>query len=129
MFGLMASLPHVAKIATVVAVIATIWFAGVRFEHNRLLPKIEAAKSEAELWRRTSENRKTLIDAQNKAVEGLRSAHELQVSELNKRLATAILEGRKIRMAAETKVKVLESLKLSDNECAAVFQLIDEARK
>ena len=134
MFGLITTFlagPYgfLLKLGMVVLVLGGIWFAGVRFEHNRLLPKIEAAKSEADLWQQTADNRKTLIEAQNQAVESIKAAHDKRVADLNERLATAILEGRRIRMAAETKVKVLESLKLSENECTAVFQLIDEARK
>ena len=117
------------KIGVVVAVIGAIWFAGVRFEHNRLLPKIEAAKSDAELWKKTADNRLNLIQAQNSAFEGLKAAYELRVSELNKRLATAILEGQNYRKKAEKKAEAIIALPVSKNECTALTELIDEARK
>lgn len=134
MFGLIASFisgPYglLLKIGAIVLVIGTIWFAGVRFEHNRLLPKIEEAQSSAEKWAKVASNRRVQIEAQNEAVEGLKVAHDLRVSELNKRLAMAILEGQKVRDKAEKKAEAIIALPLAGNECEQVFQLIDEARK
>jgi hypothetical protein len=119
----------VAKIATVVAIVAAIWFAGVRFEHNRMLPKLEAAKSEAELWQKTAENRKILIEAQNKAVEGLKASADLRISTLRNKLAVANSEASKFRDMAEKRENAVLNLPLSDDECTALKQLVDEARK
>lgn len=134
MFGLLTTFlagPYgfMLKLGTILLILGTIWFAGVRFEHNRMLPKLEAAKSDAELWQKTAENRKSLIEAQNAAVEGLKVAHELRVSTLQKKLATAILEVKNFREAAERRADLLANMELPENECSAVFALIDQARK
>jgi hypothetical protein len=119
----------VAKIATVVAIVTAIWFAGVRFEHNRMLPKLEAAKSEAELWQKTAENRKTFIEAQNQAVEGLKASADLRVSTLRRKLAVANSEASKFRDMAEKRAADLKNMELPKDECQAMAKLVDEAGK
>jgi len=117
------------KIGMIVLVLGGLYLFGYKEGRESMTPKVEAAKSEAELWRKVADNRKTLIQAQNQAVASLKAKHDAEVSAMNKRLATAILEGRKIRQAAEKKADAILSMKLSDNECTALTELIDEARK
>ena len=117
------------KIGMIVLVLGGLYLFGYKEGRESMAPKVEAAKSEAELWRKTADNRKTLIEAQNQAVASLKEKHDAEVSAMNKRLATAILEGRKFRIAAEKKADAILSMKLSDNECTALTELIDEARK
>lgn len=117
------------KIGLALAIVAGIWLHGRHSGVESMVPKVEAAKSEVELWRKVADNRKTLIEAQNQAVVSLKVKHDAEVSAMNKRLATAILEGRKFRQAAEKKADAILSKKLSENECTALTELIDEARK
>lgn len=117
------------KIGTIVLVLGGLYLFGYKEGRESMAPKVEAAKSEAELWRKVADNRKTLTEAQNQAVASLKEKHDAEVSAMNKRLATAILEGRKIRKAAEKKADAILSKKLSENECTALTELIDEARK
>lgn len=116
------------KIGLALTIVAGIWLHGRHSGVESMVPKVEAAKSEAELWRKTADNRKTLIEAQNQAVASLKAKHDAEVSAMNKRLATAILEGRKFRIAAEKKADAILNVELPQNECQALFSLIDTAR-
>lgn len=134
MFGLIASFisgPYglLLKIGAIVLVIGTIWFAGVRFEHNRLLPKIEEAQSSAEKWAKVASNRRVQIDAQNQAVVALKAESDRRVKAMQERLKQANSEASQFRDAAERRADILANMNLPENECAATFALIDEARK
>jgi len=111
------------------AAISGIYLKGRSDGKEVMRPVVEAAKSEAELWQKTAENRKSLIEAQNRAVEGLKASNELRISTLRKQLAVANSEASKFRDMAEKRVVDLKDLKLSDDECLALKQLVDEARK
>ena len=115
--------------AAILAAIAGIYLYGRHAGVESMRPDVEAAKSEAELWKKTADNRKTLIEAQNQAVAGLKAASDMRVSNLKNQLAVANSEASKFRKEAEKKAETLLTMKLPENECSAVFSLIDEARK
>lgn len=134
MFGLAATFlagPYglLLKIGAIVAVIGAIWFHGRSSGVESMQPRVEAAESAAALWETTAKNRLTLIQAQNTAVEALRQAQATKVSIMEKKLATAILEGQKWRDAADRRADILANLELPPGECEGLVVLIDEARK
>ena len=112
-----------------IAALGGIWLHGRSAGVESMRPKLEAAKSDAENWRVAAENRKTIIEAQNQAVAGLKASNELRVSTLRKQLAVANSEASKFRKIADEKANTLLNMKLSENECQALVQLVDEARK
>lgn len=112
----------------VVSFIGGVWLSGRHSGVKSMQAKVEAAQSEAELWKKSAETRKTLIEAQNQAIDSIKAESDTKVAEMNKRLATAILEGRKSREAAEKKAESILTVELPKNECNALFTLIDTAR-
>ena len=119
----------VSKILIFAAILGGIWLHGRHNGVKAMEPKVEAAESAAQLWQKTAENRKTLIEAQNTAVDALRQAQATRVGIMEKKLATAIVEGQKWRDAAERRADILATMPLPENECQALAVLIDEARK
>jgi hypothetical protein len=119
----------VLKIGAIVLVIGTIWLNGRHNGVESMIPKVEEAESRAESYAKTAQNYKTALNAQNQAIERIKEESDRKARELNKRLATAILEGQKIREAAANRETTILTLKTTGTECEQVFQLIDEARK
>lgn len=117
------------KFGAIVAVIGGIYLFGYKKGVDHLRPKVEAAESAAQLWQETAKNRKTLIEAQNQAVAGLKAESDRRVKAMQERLKQANSEASKFRDAAERRADILANMNLPENECAATFALIDEARK
>ena len=134
MFGLVTTFlagPYgfLLKIAAVAAIVGAIWFAGARFEHNRLMPKLAALEADAALWEQTAETRLRMMQVQNKAVEGLQAAQKEKLRIRDEKLAKARMEADKWRDSAERKAEILARLELPENECQALVKLVDEARR
>jgi hypothetical protein len=117
------------KIGAVIAIVAGIWLHGRHAGVESMVPRLEAAKSDAELWQKTAGNRLKLIQAQNDAVEGLKHAQETKLALMKDKVAKAEREAVSWRKQAEQRANDMLGLELSKDECTALKQLVDEARK
>lgn len=119
----------VAKLALVTALIGGIWLHGRHDGVKSMEPKVQAAESNAALWQQTADNRLKLMQAQNTAVVALKQASDTKLTILQNKLAVANSEASKLREVAEKRKNAVLNLPLSENECTALKQLVDEARK
>ena len=119
----------VSKILIISAILGGIWLHGRHNGVKAMEPKVAQAESEAALWESTAENRLMLMQVQNKAVEGLKAAHDMKLKLRDEKLAKARMEADKWRDTAERRADLLASLELPKDECTALTVLIDEARK
>lgn len=117
----------VAKLALVTALIGGIWLHGRHDGVKSMEPKVQAAESNAALWQQTADNRLKLMQAQNTAVAALKQAQETKLVLMKDKLAKVEKEAIAWRKKADEKTNTLLNMKLSDDECTALKQLVDES--
>ena len=110
------------------AFIGGIYLSGRSAGVKAMQSKVETAQSETALWKQTADNRATMIEAQNKAVDELKSAADRRITELNKKLAMAVSEDQKAQKDIKERETYLYKLELPKNECEALYTLVDTYR-
>lgn len=113
----------------ILAAVTGIYLKGRSDGKETMRPKLEAAQSAADNWKQAADNRKTLIEAQNRAVAALKAENEARISDIQKKLAVANSEASKIRRQATDSATAILTMKVTGTECQQLEQLIDEARK
>lgn len=117
------------KFGAIVAVIGGIWLHGRSAGVDSMQAKYDSAMALAALFQQTAQTRKTQIDAQNQAVVALKAESDRRVKAMQERLKQANSEASQFREVAEKRKNAVLNLPLSENECTALKQLVDEARK
>lgn len=133
MFGFLATFlagPYgfLLKIGAVVAIVGGIYLYGRHAGVESMVPKVEAAESAALLWQTTAANRLKLMQAQNLAVEALKTAHDTKLKIRDAKLTDVKREADKWRDVAQRREEILANLELPPGECDSLFVLIDAAR-
>lgn len=105
-----------------------VWLHGRSAGVKSLEDDVVRAESMAANWQHAANNYKTLIDAQNKAVEALKQSQAIRVKNLKDMAAAANVESRKYKTLAEKRAAEIHAMKLPENECEAIKLLVDAAR-